>query len=37
MRKTDFTIDSLQSADLVTADGELLVVSREHDPELFWA
>jgi FAD/FMN-containing dehydrogenase len=35
-RKHGFTIDSLLSVDLVTADGVLRHVSEESDPELFW-
>jgi FAD/FMN-containing dehydrogenase len=36
-RKYGMTIDNLISADVVTADGELHVVSASRDPELFWA
>src|SRR5437763_1399053 len=35
--KFGLTIDNLQAADVVTADGELLHVSQEADPDLFWA
>jgi FAD/FMN-containing dehydrogenase len=35
-RKHGFTIDSLLSVNLVTADGTLRHVSDETDPELFW-
>jgi FAD/FMN-containing dehydrogenase len=37
MRKHGLTIDSLVSAELVTVDGELLHVSAEQNPDLFWA
>jgi FAD/FMN-containing dehydrogenase len=37
MRKHGLTIDHLVSADVVTADGELLRASAEQDPDLFWA
>jgi FAD/FMN-containing dehydrogenase len=36
MRRFGLTIDSLVSCDLVTADGELLVVSADENPDLFW-
>lgn len=36
-RKHGLTIDSLLAAELVTADGELLRVDPEHQPDLFWA
>ena len=36
-RKYGFTVDSLRSAELVTADGRLLVASADREPELFWA
>ena len=36
MRKYGLTIDSLRSCDLITADGELLVVDEHHHPDLFW-
>jgi FAD/FMN-containing dehydrogenase len=36
-RKYGFTVDSLLSVELVTADGQLLVASAERNPELFWA
>lgn len=35
-RKYGFTIDNLLSVDLVTADGRLLQVSDEQNPDLFW-
>jgi FAD/FMN-containing dehydrogenase len=36
-RKYGMTIDNLVSADVVTADGELHVVSTSREPDLFWA
>jgi FAD/FMN-containing dehydrogenase len=36
-RKHGLTLDSLLSVDLVTADGSAITVSKESDPELFWA
>jgi FAD/FMN-containing dehydrogenase len=36
-RKCGFTVDSLLSAEVVTADGELVIASAERNPELFWA
>jgi len=36
-RKYGMTIDNLISADVVTADGALRVVSASSDPDLFWA
>ena len=36
-RKHGMTIDSLLEADLVTADGRLLTVNKDADPDLFWA
>ena len=36
-RKYGMTIDNLISADVVTADGELHVVSSSREPDLFWA
>ena len=36
MRKYGLTIDSLISCDVVTADGEFLIASEDHNPELFW-
>jgi len=35
-RAYGMTIDSLVSADVVTADGELRTIDAEHEPELFW-
>ncbi|HEV3475079.1 MAG TPA: FAD-binding oxidoreductase [Actinomycetota bacterium] len=37
VRKHGLTIDSLRAAEMVTADGELLHVSSESHPDLFWA
>jgi FAD/FMN-containing dehydrogenase len=37
VRKHGLTIDSLLAAELVTADGELLRVDAETNPDLFWA
>ena len=37
MRKHGLTIDNLLSADVVTADGELLRASEDEHPDLFWA
>ncbi len=37
MRRCGLTIDNLLSVELVTADGELLHVDAESNPELFWA
>ena len=36
-RKLGLTIDSLRSAEVVTADGELITASAESHPDLFWA
>jgi hypothetical protein len=36
MRKHGLTVDNLLSADLVTADGELVHVDAQIEPELFW-
>jgi FAD/FMN-containing dehydrogenase len=36
MRKHGATVDNLLSADLVTADGELLTASEDEHPDLFW-
>ena len=36
MRRYGLTIDNLLSVDLVTADGEVLHVDADSDPELFW-
>jgi len=37
VRKYGLTIDSLEAADLVTADGRALHVSAREHPDLFWA
>ena len=37
VRKYGMTIDSLLAADIVTADGRLLRVDAETEPDLFWA
>jgi len=37
VRKHGLTIDDLLAADVVTADGQLLHVDAESDPDLFWA
>jgi FAD/FMN-containing dehydrogenase len=37
MRKYGLTIDSLISAELVTVEGEVLEVSAQRNPDLFWA
>ncbi len=37
MRKHGLTIDNLLAVDIVTADGELLRVSEDEHPDLFWA
>ena len=37
VRKHGLTIDDLLGAEIVTADGRLLHVDAEHDPDLFWA
>jgi FAD/FMN-containing dehydrogenase len=36
MRKHGATVDNLLSADMVTADGELVTASAEQNPDLFW-
>jgi FAD/FMN-containing dehydrogenase len=36
-RKLGLTIDSLVSAEVVTADGEVLRASEDSEPDLFWA
>jgi FAD/FMN-containing dehydrogenase len=37
VRAHGLTIDNLLAAELVTADGELIVADAEHHPDLFWA
>ena len=37
VRKHGLTLDSLLAVDLVTADGSLIRVTNDTDPELFWA
>jgi FAD/FMN-containing dehydrogenase len=37
VRKNGMTIDDLLAAELVTADGEVRVVSEDSEPDLFWA
>ncbi|NUS73531.1 MAG: FAD-binding oxidoreductase [Corynebacteriales bacterium] len=37
VRKHGMTIDQLLAAEIVTADGQVLEVSEEQHPELFWA
>jgi FAD/FMN-containing dehydrogenase len=36
-RRYGLTIDNLLAAEVVTADGQALVVDPEHEPDLFWA
>jgi FAD/FMN-containing dehydrogenase len=36
-RKYGLTIDDLIAAEIVTADGAILQVDADHDPDLFWA
>ena len=36
-RKFGFTVDNLLSAEVVTADGRLVVASADRNPDLFWA
>ncbi len=36
MRKYGATVDNLLSVDLVTADGELVTASEDHNADLFW-
>jgi FAD/FMN-containing dehydrogenase len=36
-RKFGFTVDSLLSAEVVTADGNLVTASADRNPDLFWA
>ena len=37
MRKHGATVDNLLSADVVTAQGEIVTASEEENPDLFWA
>lgn len=37
VRKHGLTIDSLLAVEMVTADGDILVVDADHHPDLFWA
>jgi FAD/FMN-containing dehydrogenase len=37
MRRHGLVIDSLRSAELVTAEGELVTANEEENPDLFWA
>jgi FAD/FMN-containing dehydrogenase len=37
MRKHGATVDNLVSADVVTAEGEIVTASEEENPDLFWA
>lgn len=37
VRKYGMTIDALLAAELVTADGQVLIVDEQHHPDLFWA
>lgn len=37
VRKNGLTIDDLLAADVVTADGEVVRVSEDSEPDLFWA
>jgi FAD/FMN-containing dehydrogenase len=37
IRKNGLTIDDLLAADVVTADGEVVRVDEENEPDLFWA
>jgi FAD/FMN-containing dehydrogenase len=37
VRKHGLTVDNLFAADIVTADGEVLIVDAESHPDLFWA
>ena len=36
MRKHGATVDNLLSVDLVTAEGDLVTASEDHNPDLFW-
>src|SRR5206468_59311 len=37
VRKYGMTIDNVLAADIVTADGELVRVDADNEPDLFWA
>ena len=37
VRKHGLTVDSLLAAELVTADGEIVIADEETNPDLFWA
>jgi FAD/FMN-containing dehydrogenase len=37
VRKNGLTIDDLLAAEVVTADGEIVLASEESEPDLFWA
>ncbi len=37
VRKTGLTIDNLLAAEVVTADGEVVLASEDSEPDLFWA
>ena len=37
VRRDGLTIDNLLGAEVVTADGEILMVDADNDPDLFWA
>jgi hypothetical protein len=36
MRRHGLAVDNLRSCEVVTADGEVLLASRQRHPELFW-
>ncbi len=36
-RRFGYTVDNLEEAEVVTADGEIRVANREQHPDLFWA
>ena len=36
-RKYGLTIDNLRSAEIITADGRIRTVSKQQDPDLYWA